>query len=164
MNENENRYRDNRNYNNNSRKQYRNADSDYKKSYQKDNETRKDNKLAFDARGDRRPDIKIADMNGRIYTIMGNFPSMLSAELVKDMETIDKLRNMKEGDINDYPELIDTLKKWALAFINLNIYGEKYEIKDVNVGFGDIKVLIGLFEFIAEEVNQYNKERTNDKR
>lgn len=127
-------------------------------NYRNDSGVRNENSIGFDARGSKRPDIKIADMNGKIYTISGNFPSLLGAELTKDMEIIEKLRNLSSDDIASYPEIVDTLKNWTLKFINLNTYGDEYTMKDVNVGFGDLRVLIGLFEFIGAEVNKYNEE------
>lgn len=111
----------------------------------------------FDATQYKKPNIEIKDLNGKVYTISGNFSTAFSAEIVqyqKQIETIQKVKN----DVEKFPEIFNLLKEWCLKLLNLNIEGVECTMDDVNSGFNDIHVLKNLMVYIA---NIVKAERAN---
>jgi len=111
----------------------------------------------FDATQYKKPDIEIKDLNGKVYTISGNFSTAFSAELIKTSKRIEKIRAGKDT-LEQFPEMFDLLREWCLSLINLNVDGVEYTMEDVNRGFNDIYVLYNLVGYIAKVVGASNRE------
>lgn len=148
---NNNRY--NGGYNNrNNNYHNKNYNNNYNYNYRPQNDRPADD-FAFDATKYKKPDIKIRDMRGKVYTISGNFPKMFAVELVRNIEEINKVTNGDYTQLDKYPELIHLMKDWILSFLNLNVDGVSYTISDVNAGFNDIWCIFDLFNYIVRVVN-----------
>lgn len=147
-------YRNN-NYNRNNGGQYNNTyknNGNHYRNDSRDNFRPQERTFAFDAMQYKKPDIDIRDMNGKIYTINGNFSTEFAAKIMHTFESLEKVKDQTNW-IKDYPEIYNALKEWALELINRNIDGVEYTMKDVELGFGDIIVLQKLIEFIFEIVS-----------
>lgn len=147
----------NRNYNNNNRFNggYNNRNNNnyqnrnYNNNYRQ-NEDRPADNYAFDATKYKKPDIKIRDMNGKVYTISGNFPKMFVIELARNINEIRKITDGDYTQLDKFPELFDLLKKWVLSFLNLNVDGITYSMSEIMTGFNDVFCLFDLFNYIVK--------------
>ncbi len=103
----------------------------------------------FDATRYKKDDITIRDLNGKVYTINGNFSTAFTEELVKAQKQLEKINQSKDM-AERYPELLKMLKSFCLVLINQNVDGEKYTLDDVERGFNDIEVLKALVTYIGQ--------------
>lgn len=103
----------------------------------------------FDATRYKKDDITIRDLNGKVYTINGNFSTAFTVELVKTQKQLEKINQSKDM-VECYPELLKILKSFCLVLINQNVDGEKYTLDDVEHGFNDIEVLKALVTYIGQ--------------
>lgn len=105
----------------------------------------------FDATQYKKPDITIKDLNGKVYTINGNFTTTFTETLVKANKRVEEIQANEDLEYR-YPELLKLLKEWCLILINQNIDGEKYTMEDVECGFNDIYVLQALISYIGDYI------------
>ena len=103
----------------------------------------------FDATRYKKDDITIRDLNGKVYTINGNFSTAFTEELVKAQLQIERIEQ-SEDMAERYSELLKMLKSFCLVLINQNVDGEKYTLDDVEHGFNDIGVLKALLIYIGQ--------------
>lgn len=105
----------------------------------------------FDATQYKKPDITIKDLNGKTYTINGNFTTTFTETLVKANKRVEEIQANEDLEYR-YPELLKLLKEWCLILINQNIDSEKYTMEDVERGFNDIYVLQALISYIGDYI------------
>ena len=145
----------NRNRNNNYYGGYRNNYYNENNEYNRPQEKPTFN--GFDATQYIKPEINIKDMNGKVYTISGNFSTIFTEELVKAAKKVEEI--LKNDDVElRYSESLAYLKNWCLLLLNQNVNGEKYKMEDVECGFNDVVILRKLFIYISE----YIKKNVND--
>ena len=153
----------NKNYNRNRNNRYNGGQgyNDNKKFYYMDRpQEQKPTFEGFDASQFKKPDITIKDLNGKVYTISGNFSTAFSAELIKTSERVDEIRN-GSNDLEKFPQIFDLLRDWCLSLINHNVDGETYTMDDVKRGFDDIYVLYNLVGYIGKVISASNREIPN---
>ena len=115
----------NKNYNRNRNNRYNGGQgyNDNKKFYYMDRpQEQKPTFEGFDASQFKKPDITIEDLNGKVYTISGNFSTAFSAELIKTSERVDEIRN-GSNDLEKFPQIFDLLRDWCLSLIKHNVDG-----------------------------------------
>ena len=106
----------------------------------------------FDARQYIKPDFPVTDMNGKVYMIRGNFSTKFTDEVMKAQKKVNEIQQ-NEDDFFRYTELLSYLKNWCLLVLNQNVDGETYTHEDVERGFDDITILMGLFIYIGKLIN-----------
>ena len=136
-----------KNYNNNNRYNGNGYNNGFNNGYRPQNDRPVNN--GFDARQYKKPDIPITDLNGKTYMISGNFSTAFAANMIKYLEEAKQFENINVNEPEKYAGAFEILKKWCLELINLNIDGIEYTMNDVNAGFNDYFVLIGLINYIA---------------
>ena len=146
-----NRYNNGRNnYNNrpnyNNRNNYNNK---YRDNYRPDN----NDNVMVSLRQFKQDDILIEDMNGKKYTICGNFATEFIMDMLRVHDRLDELKK-NSGNVAYTVEMFEILKNWCLKFINMNTSGIEYTMTDVNIGFNDYKALEYLFNFIVKTINK----------
>lgn len=145
----------NKNYNRNRNNRYNGGqgyNNDNKKFYYMDRpQEQKPTSNGFDATQYKKPDITIKDLNGKTYTINGNFTTTFTETLVKANKRVEEIQANEDLEYR-YPELLKLLKEWCLILINQNIDGEKYTMEDVERGFNDIYVLQALISYIGDYI------------
>lgn len=151
----------NKNYNRNRNNRYNGGqgyNNDNKKFYYMDRPQEQQPTFnGFDATQYIKPEINIKDMNGKVYTISGNFSTIFTEELVKAAKKVEEI--LKNDDVElRYSESLAYLKNWCLLLLNQNVNGEKYTMEDVERGFNDVVILRKLFIYISE----YIKKNVND--
>ena len=151
----------NKNYNRNRNNRYNGGqgyNNDNKKFYYMDRPQEQQPTFnGFDATQYIKPEINIKDMNGKVYTISGNFSTIFTEELVKAAKKVEEI--LKNDDVElRYSESLAYLKNWCLLLLNQNVNGEKYKMEDVECGFNDVVILRKLFIYISE----YIKKNVND--
>ena len=151
----------NKNYNRNRNNRYNGGqgyNNDNKKFYYMDRPQEQQPTFnGFDATQYIKPEINIKDMNGKVYTISGNFSTIFTEELVKAAKKVEEI--LKNDDVElRYSESLAYLKNWCLLLLNQNVNGEKYKMEDVERGFNDVVILRKLFIYISE----YIKKNVND--
>ena len=139
-------YNNNRNRNNNYNYYNKNNNQNNRNPQHRNNNT-------FDATKAKKPDIEIIDLNGKKYKIRGNFSSAFSAEILKTIKEVDKIRK-NNNDVETFPKMYKLLKSWCLSLINLNTEGVVYTMEDVDNGFDDIYVLYNLIAYISEVIGK----------
>lgn len=153
-------YNKNYRYNNNRNRAYNKGYKNYNGNSANviDMHERFENKNGFDARQFKKPDIEIIDLNGKAYTINGNFSTPFSIEMMK---YIDKVESMRDGanDLENLPEMLSIMKEWCLSLINMNVDGTEYTMKDVERGFNDVYVLYNLMNYISEIMTKNTNEK-----
>lgn len=115
----------------------------------------------FDARQYKKPDIEITDLNGKVYTISGNFSSELSAKLLANIEEIKGIKE-KSKDVKNFPVIFDIAKDFCVDVINCNIDGVTYTWDEIKTGFNDINVLYGIMGYISNIISAENAARLNN--
>ena len=133
----------NKNYNRN-RNNYYGGQNNRNNNYMNRPQEQKPTFEGFDATQYIKPEINIKDMNGKVYTISGNFSTIFTEELVKAAKKVEEI--LKNDDVGlRYSESLAYLKNWCLLLLNQNVNGEKYTMEDVERGFNDVVILRKLF-------------------
>lgn len=153
---NNNGYR-NGNYN---KRQYRDDSRDFERVYR----TTDDNMYELNIRRFKKKDIKIVDMNGKVYIIDGNFShefALQTAAYKERFEEAEAQVKKNNADVNAAMHLMNLYKECCLMLINHNVNGTEYTMQDVNSGFNDINALVylmkGVFDIVEKEAKKLNK-------
>lgn len=142
-------YYKNKNYRKNGGYKKNNNYKYYENRNYEDNRPQERPAREFDATRYKKEDITIRDLNGKVYTINGNFSTAFTEELVKAQQQLERIE--QSGDMAErYSELLKMLKSFCLVLINQNVDGEEYTLDDVERGFNDIEVLKALLTYIAQ--------------
>lgn len=153
-----NRNRNNYNGYNNRNNNRRSDDRDFERN----NRNTADN-MVLDVRRFRRKDIKIVDLNGKGYTINGNFSHEFAIETGKYKTRIDALvdKRKKGATVEDVAELFAVYKDFCLMLINHNVEGVVYTMDDVNKGFNDLDalayILNNIFKIVQDDTADIGK-------
>ena len=119
--------------------------------------------MVLDVRRFRRKDIKIVDLNGKSYTINGNFSHEFAIETGKYKTRIDALvdKRKKGATVEDVAELFAVYKDFCLMLINHNVEGVVYTMDDVNKGFNDLDalayILNNIFKIVQDDTAEIGK-------
>lgn len=115
--------------------------------------------LEFNAQEHKKPNIKITDINGKVYEVDGK----LSVGFIQNMVAWSAdIQNMTMGknNLREVADMLGILREFALQLINLNVDGIKYAMEDVDKGFNDVEILYSLFVFITGIAGTNLKETT----
>ena len=130
----------NKNYNRH-RNNYYGGQNNRNNNYMNRPQEQKPTFEGFDATQYIKPEINIKDMNGKVYTISGNFSTIFTEELVKAAKKVEEI--LKNDDVGlRYSESLAYLKNWCLLLLNQNVNGEKYKMEDVECGFNDVVIIV----------------------
>ena len=170
-------YNNNNNNNNNNYNRYNNRHNNYDNrgndgnSFESmphignDRFNNNNNMIGFDATAYKRPDILIKSINGKVYKIRGEFGTAFSAELLQTVKNVESLRDGKtDFDVEQFPEMYNVLKQWALSFINLNSEGIVYDMSEIDSQWNNLYVLYNLISFAVNELQKQQNEYQNNNR
>lgn len=153
------------NYNRNGSKYNRYNNNGYgrnnsAKRYDNRPQTANKNVLEFNALEHKKPNIKITDVNGKVYEINGKLSVGFIQNMVAWAADIQNM-NMGKDNLKEVADMLGILREFALQLINLNVDGVEYDMEDVDRGFNDVEILYSLFIFIAGIAGTNLKETTD---